>query len=376
MVVQRRRARVRRARRTLTGGEETPATRVLSGLGRIRDLAGDVLRGRLAREQLLHRVVDRLADGGRVRLIEVELDERRVCARASSTDFMFGSVTEVSAPFLTGRMPPLAPALLATSLVTRNLAKSTASGGASLPNAKPSPPPNCSVACPAPPSTVGNGNQPRSARTASPSFALAANVDGAHWPIRSIAALPLPTVRGLAAGAVPRRGQEARSGTARMSISFLSSSPALTNPGESNEPSSPACAIASLPAIRSDRFAHQNIPGHLSFSPTASGVMPACLERVDVGQELRPGRGRAVDPGLLEQRLAIPDADHAEIERDPVLLAVQLVEAGRGRVEVTDPRLGGLADVLHQARVGLLLAASRRPRTGRCRAPCRPASSS
>ena len=36
-------------------------------------------------------------------------------------------------------------------------------------------------------------------------------------------------------------------------------------------------AIASLPAIRSDRFAHQNIPGHLSFSPTAIGVMPADL---------------------------------------------------------------------------------------------------
>ena len=187
---------------------------------------------------------------------------------------MFGSVTEASAPFLTGRMPPLAPALLATSLVTRNLAKSSASGGASLPNAKPSPPPNCSVALPAPPSTVGNGNQPRSESTSSPSFALAANVEGAHWPIRSIAALPLATVA--ASPPAPSHGAARKPfWNGSMSISRLSSSPALTNPGESKEPSSPACAIASLPAIRSDRFAHQNMPGHLSFPPTASGVTPA-----------------------------------------------------------------------------------------------------
>ncbi len=48
-------------------------------------------------------------------------------------------------------------------------------------------------------------------------------------------------------------------------------------PSLSNDPSSPACCIASLPAIRSDRLAHQNIPGHLSFSPRAIGVMPAAL---------------------------------------------------------------------------------------------------
>ena len=105
---------------------------------------------------------------------------------------------------------------------------------------------------------------------------LAANVDGAHWPIRSIAALPLPT--SAASPPAPSHGAARKpSWNGFMSISFLSSSPAWTNPGESNEPSSPALAIASLPAIRSDRFAHQNIPGHLSFSPTASGVMPASL---------------------------------------------------------------------------------------------------
>ena len=42
-------------------------------------------------------------------------------------------------------------------------------------------------------------------------------------------------------------------------------------------PSVAALAIASLPATRSERFAHQNMPGHLSFSPTAIGVMPAAF---------------------------------------------------------------------------------------------------
>src|SRR3954447_4363741 len=189
---------------------------------------------------------------------------------------MFGSVTELSVPLATGRIVPVAPALLATSPVTRNFTKSTASGGALEPIAKPSPPPNCSPSWPAPPSTCGNGNQPRSSPRPFLSFVLALNSFGAHWPIRSIAAPSLAIVP----ASPPAPGH----GAARklfwngcMSISFLSSSPALTKPGESKEPSSPALAIASLPAIRSDRFAHQNMPGHLSFSPTASGVMPLSL---------------------------------------------------------------------------------------------------
>src|SRR6266498_2794225 len=107
---------------------------------------------------------------------------------------MFGSVTDDSLPFLTGRIAPLAPALLATLDVTRNLTKSTASGGASRPIAKPSPPPNCSPGCPAPPLTVGNGNQPTFEPRPFLSFVLALNVEGAHWPMRSIAARPLPMV--------------------------------------------------------------------------------------------------------------------------------------------------------------------------------------
>ena len=127
---------------------------------------------------------------------------------------MFGSSTELSVPFMTGRIAPLAPPLLAISGLTRNLAKSTASGGASLPNAKPSPPPNCSLGL-AGAAVDGREREPAEiVRGPFLSFALAANVAGAHWPIRSIAARPLPIVRGLAARAVPRRGQVAAPGTA------------------------------------------------------------------------------------------------------------------------------------------------------------------
>src|SRR3954454_22134290 len=189
---------------------------------------------------------------------------------------MFGSVTEPSVPLATGRIVPVAPALLAISGLTRNFTKSTASGGALEPIANPSPPPNCSPSWPAPPSTCGNWNQPRSSPRPFLSLVLALNSFGAHWPIRSMAAPSLAIV----AASPPAPGH----GAARKlfwnglrSISFLSSSPALTKPGELKEPSVAALAIASLPATRSDRFAHQNMPGHLSFSPTAIGVMPALL---------------------------------------------------------------------------------------------------
>ena len=88
-----------------------------------------------------------------------------------------------------------------------------------------------------------------------------------------------------------------------MSISFLSSSPALTKPGESNEPSSPALAIASLPATRSDRFAHQNMPGHLSFSPTAIGVMPASLSFLTSARNSAQVAGGASMPAFLKSAL-------------------------------------------------------------------------
>jgi hypothetical protein len=67
------------------------------------------------------------------------------------------------------------------------------------------------------------------------------------------------------------------------------------------------------------------MPGHLSFSPTA-------------------------------------DAHHAEVVRHAVLLAVEVVEAGRGRIELVDPAGRLLADVLDEAGVGLLLERAAAPR--------------
>src|SRR3954449_10138670 len=88
MLVRRRVRRARCARRIPPGARRVvrPASRststiVLSGLCGIRDLLGDLLRRGLAREELLHRVVDRLPDRRRVGLVEVELDERRLAAR-------------------------------------------------------------------------------------------------------------------------------------------------------------------------------------------------------------------------------------------------------------------------------------------------------
>src|SRR5262245_58244589 len=92
MLTSLRALRTRRRRGTLPGPgragrasrptrRSTETTVALSGLGGIRDLLRDLLRGGLAGEQLLHRVVDGLADGRRVRLVEVELDEGRLAAR-------------------------------------------------------------------------------------------------------------------------------------------------------------------------------------------------------------------------------------------------------------------------------------------------------
>src|SRR5215207_2308542 len=189
---------------------------------------------------------------------------------------MFGSLTELSVPLAVGSSAPLAPPLLPIGGLTRNLTKSTASGGASRPMANPSPPPKYSVGWLLPPSTVGKANHPRSSPRPFLSLVLALNVNGAHWPMRSMAARPLPIVA--ASPPAPSQGAARKPGwNGFMSMSRLSCFPASTKPGPSNEPSSPALAIASLPAMRSERLAHQNMPGHLSFSPTASGVTPALL---------------------------------------------------------------------------------------------------
>ena len=80
-----------------------------------------------------------------------------------------------------------------TSTPLKDFRKSIASGDAFLLTAMPLPPPTPSVAAPAPPVIVGNGNQPRSSPRPFLPTLWSFWTDGAHWPISSMAALPLPT---------------------------------------------------------------------------------------------------------------------------------------------------------------------------------------
>ena len=104
------------------------------------------------------------------------------------------------------------------------------------------------------------------------------------------------------------------------------------------------------------------MPGHLSLPPSAIGVMPRVLELADGGQELVPGRRRGGDAGLLEEVLVVPEADHPEVVRDAVLLAVDLVDAHGAGVHRVGPRRHVGGDVLDQAGRDLLGEAAAAPR--------------
>src|SRR6185503_7560540 len=113
--------------------------------------------------------------------------------RAASTAFRFGSVTELSVPFLTGRPKLVEPIRLWTlglSTYARNCAQ--AGMGAFHEQEKPSPPPSSEPGSALLPGTFGNGNQPRK-----PGILLSGvrgcMTPGFQWPWSSIAALPLAT---------------------------------------------------------------------------------------------------------------------------------------------------------------------------------------
>ena len=155
------------------------------------------------------------------------------------------------------------------------------------------------------------------------SFVLAANSFGAHWPITSIAASRLAIVP--ASPLAPGHGAARKLfWNGSMSMSFLSSSPALTNPCESNEPSSPAWVIASEPATRSERLAHQNIPGHLSFSPTAIGVIPADLSFSTSARNSLQVDGGASMPAFLKSALLYQTPTMPRLNGTPYCLSSTL----------------------------------------------------
>ncbi len=74
---------------------------------------------------------------------------------------------------------------------------------------------------------------------------------------------------------------------------------------------------------------------------------------LDGGEVLVPRRRRRRDAGLLEERLVVPEADHAHVPGHAVLLAVVVVDAHGTGVDRVLPvgDVGG--DVLEQAGVGL-----------------------
>ena len=276
---------------------------------------------------------------------------------------------EDSPPFKTGRRPSQALALLATSEVTRYSAKSMVSGVRVLAEGEPSPPPNC--CWPGPRRRHGGEGNQRGPRDLVAVLGVGGERRGCRLADQVHRRAAVAHRRRLAARAVPRRGEAVLEGLRCRSAARAPRRPARIPANRG--PVLTGLASVSTSAIRSDRFAHQNIPGHLSFSPIASGVTPASWSLPHGVQEVRPRRRRLCDPGLLEQRLAVPDADHAEVERHSVLLAVDLVQAGGGRVELVDPARGGLADVLDKARLPAAPSTCRRPRTGTCRVACRPA---
>src|SRR6478735_72969 len=221
----------------------------------------------------------------------------------SSTACMFGSVTAPTACGLTGR--PLSAAHVSWfSWFVMNFKKSTASGGASLPTAKPSAPPKASVGWPAPPSTVGNGNQPSSkGRFAAPSTpAWVANAPGAHWPIRSIAAPPLAIVPDSPSGASqPAPRNPAWNGSsATRSPTF---SPASTTAGTLKLLSAAIWFIASAPPRRIMRYEYQKWAGHLSPAPTAIGVIPASFRVCTSASSSSQVSGGALIPACAKRSL-------------------------------------------------------------------------
>src|SRR4051794_23960926 len=88
---------------------------------------------------------------------------------------------------------PAAASLDCTSVLLMYFRKSGQDGGAAVVQEKPSPPPSVTPGSPAPPSTVGNGNQP-SLPARSLSSVSDAMVPGSQSPCSSIAACPLATM--------------------------------------------------------------------------------------------------------------------------------------------------------------------------------------
>ena len=128
--------------------------------------------------------------------------------RDFSTVRRFGSFTELSVPFRTGRPKLVEPMRLWTlglSMYARNCAH--AGCGAFHEHAKPSPPPSSEPGSALLPGTFGNGNQPRKLGIFW-SGVSDCITPGFQWPWSSIAALPFATQAGRARRALLRGRRE------------------------------------------------------------------------------------------------------------------------------------------------------------------------
>ena len=113
---------------------------------------------------------------------------------------------------------------------------------------------------------------------------------------------------------------------------------------------------------RRTRYVHRCIDGHLSLPAIASGVMPASLSFWTAARYSSQVVGGAVMPACVKSVLVVPEADHAHVPRDAVLLALVLVDAHGARVDRVLPGRDVGGDVLEQAGVGLLGHAAAAPR--------------
>ena len=233
---------------------------------------------------------------------------------------MFGSVTASRCPCDgQDRAAGAAPCWLTAGL-TRNFRKSTASGGASLPMAKPSPPPNARSAC-AGPAVDGREREP-AAFVPRPflSLVLPSKVAGrplAHQVHRRSA---VAHRGGLAVGGVPSRRRGSPAGTAHRD-ELLELVAGLDEAGRVEVPLSVAAlVIASCRRGGSTGTSTRNAPAICPCSPTAIGVMPAYFSFWMSASNSVQVAGGAVDAGLGEEVLVVPEPHQPRLYGTPYCL--------------------------------------------------------
>src|SRR3954447_25045712 len=166
---------------------------------------------------------------------------------------------------------PAGGSLDCTSVPLMYFRKSGQDGGAAVVQEKPSPPPSVTPGSPAPPSMVGNGNQP-SLLAKSLSSVSAAMVPGSQSPCSSIAACPFATMPAelpapCCAG-VPRKP----CWNGFVSRNLCMSSLALAKQPSLRSWFFIAVLSVSVEHSRSAKYSHQNASGQRSLPPMAIGA--------------------------------------------------------------------------------------------------------